>query len=293
MKVCMCTDMEGVAGVLDWDQWCRPEGMYRTEGAELLCGEINAAVEGLFAGGADAVTVVLGHGVLKVDPRLLDRRVETATGPLSAPAGPLKDHDVLVFVGQHAKAGSDRAHMAHTGWFNHIDYRINGLSVGEFGQLVLMASEMNVRTVFATGDEAFEREAEALVPGIATAAVKRGLNRSRDDEADIDTMTYKARNLDAVHRHPETARQMIREAAEGALRSVDARTAADPDFGLVRLKPPYVREIAFRDNPPYHPPALSVSRQAGTIAEVINLPIVKKPLLSAVNPEDYFDELEL
>lgn len=46
------TDMERVAGILDWENWRRPGAAYYELGKELLAGEENAAVEGFLAGGA-------------------------------------------------------------------------------------------------------------------------------------------------------------------------------------------------------------------------------------------------
>ena len=45
MKVYLSADMEGVAGVVDWDQ-CRVGAPAHAEGARLLLGEVNAAIEG-------------------------------------------------------------------------------------------------------------------------------------------------------------------------------------------------------------------------------------------------------
>ena len=48
MKVYISADMEGVAGVVDWDQ-CRAGAPGHQQGARLLLGEVNAAVEGAVA----------------------------------------------------------------------------------------------------------------------------------------------------------------------------------------------------------------------------------------------------
>src|SRR5882724_6555602 len=53
----LITDAEGVAGVCRQDQ-TEPTN---TEMRQLLTGEINAAVDGLYAGGADEVIVWDGH----------------------------------------------------------------------------------------------------------------------------------------------------------------------------------------------------------------------------------------
>jgi len=65
------------------------------------------------------------------------------------------------------------AHVAQTGWFDALDVRINGISVSEFGQLVLCAGYVRVPSIVGSGDPAFTLEAAALAPGIETAAVNR------------------------------------------------------------------------------------------------------------------------
>lgn len=66
--VYMMTDLEGVAGVDDWDPRHRDDattakGVYdRAEMQRLLTGEVNAAVEGLFAAGVKEILINDAHG---------------------------------------------------------------------------------------------------------------------------------------------------------------------------------------------------------------------------------------
>src|SRR5258706_16383527 len=75
-KVFMVTDMEGVSGIFDTELQCIPYKSVRfEESRQLLTGEINAAVDGLFEGGATEVVVWDGHSggqnlsVLDIHPR--------------------------------------------------------------------------------------------------------------------------------------------------------------------------------------------------------------------------------
>src|SRR5438552_4182291 len=62
IKVYMVTDLEGVDGVFDSDLQCIPYKSPRySESQKLLTEEINAAVDGLFAGGATEILVWDGH----------------------------------------------------------------------------------------------------------------------------------------------------------------------------------------------------------------------------------------
>ncbi len=245
MRIMIGTDMEGVAGVIDHDTWVTPEGRYYERGKELLTREVNAAIDGFFAAGAEYILVTDGHGYGGLTLELLDKRVEYQRGwGLEPYPGGLKNgFDCAAVIGQHPKAGTEYGHISHTGWFNVIDKRINGISVGEFGTLVYICSELGTTPIFGSGDLAFTKEAQALVKGIETVAVKRGLTPG--DGRECDTDQYRARNLSAVHTHPERAREMIREGAYNAL----LRFIRDPkSFHVPKLDPPYVFEQETRKN---------------------------------------------
>ena len=80
-KVFMITDMEGVSGIFDSDLQCLPYKSPRWEEShKLLTGEVNAAVDGLLAGGATDV-VVLGR------PRLRPVTLRPGYSPQGAAPG--------------------------------------------------------------------------------------------------------------------------------------------------------------------------------------------------------------
>lgn len=241
-RVYIMTDLEGVAGVLDSENWCKMESRYYELGKEFLTLEVNAAVDGFARGGATEFLVADGHGWGAINPKLLDSRAQLARNwaPHAYPFSLEKGFDFAAWVGQHAMSRTEHAHLAHTGSFGVFETSINGQPVGEFGEMVLCASQLGVRTIFGSGDLAFTKEAHALVRGIETVAVKRGTTPGRGDECDRDA--YAKRNLAAIHFQPERARQMIAAGAERAIR----RAKADPSFGVVRLKPPFERVTVFR-----------------------------------------------
>ena len=61
MKVFIVSDMEGVAGIVKWQQVTGGHAMYE-EGRRLYTGEINAAVRGAKAAGATEIVVMDCHG---------------------------------------------------------------------------------------------------------------------------------------------------------------------------------------------------------------------------------------
>jgi D-amino peptidase len=68
VKVYVSVDMEGVAGIVDWEQ-CLPGGDDYALGRELLLGEVNAAIDGALATGAAEILVNDSHSVMRNLPR--------------------------------------------------------------------------------------------------------------------------------------------------------------------------------------------------------------------------------
>ena len=241
MKIYVMTDLEGVAGVLNFQEWTGPGTPYYEMAKEFLTLEVNAAADGLFEGGATQIVVMDGHGPGAINIKLLDPRVEFSRGWGDGPWPLCLDdsYDSLVFVGQHAKAGTSCAHLCHTQSLTYLDESINGLSIGEFGQLAMCASELGVRTIFGSGDLAFTNEAQALVPGIETVAVKQGVKAGTGEE--MTEEEYRRHTASARHLHPVRVRRLLRE---GALRAI--RRAQAEDFGLLPLVPPFTRVVKLR-----------------------------------------------
>ncbi|MEW6357390.1 MAG: M55 family metallopeptidase [Planctomycetota bacterium] len=239
-RIYIMTDLEGVAGVLNFDDWCQPGSPYYDLAKEFLTNEVNAAVDGFVQGGAKEIVVADGHGHGAINPDLLDPRADLMRGwSRGYPFGLDETWDAAAWIGQHAKSRTEFAHIAHTGSMAVLDMSVNGVSVGEFGGLAMCASQLGIRVILAAGDLAFTKEAEALTPGVETVAVKRGTSPGRGD--DLDAEAYRKKNAPAIHKQPKRACEMIRE---GAVRAM-AR-ARQEDFGIIPLKPPYKRVAVFR-----------------------------------------------
>jgi D-amino peptidase len=182
MKIFMVTDMEGVAGIVSFTDQSYPTGKYYEAGKKLVTGEVNAAIGGLVAAGVEDILVWDGHGAgaivyedLHPAARLLHGRMANFSATMQAL---VKQHDACVMIGQHAMAGVATANQNHTQSSQTVDYyKLNGRAIGETGQIALFCGALGVPLIFLSGDEAACHEAEELVPGIATAAVKQGLGR--------------------------------------------------------------------------------------------------------------------
>jgi len=220
VKVFVISDMEGVAGIVKWEQTSGGDPMYE-EGRRLYTEEINAAVRGARAGGATEIVVMDCHGAGKawnfnsLVPDLLDPGCEYVVQQHWTEYTEFLEEgcDAALFVGMHAMAGAARGVMNHTvsgqQWLN---LRFNGTLVGETGINAALCGTWGCPVLLVTGDEAVCDEArELLGPGLTTVAVKRGLGR------------FSARQV-----APLRAREMIDEGARRALGDLSAVSPYDP-----------------------------------------------------------------
>jgi len=183
MRVLVGTDLEGVAGVVAFESQAYSDGRYYDQAKRLLTAEINAAVEAMVEEGIDDILVNDGHGPgavwyedLKPPARLLHGRPLASRQVRDAVE---QDYDVCMMLGQHAMAGVATGNLNHTQSSKAIEYiKLNGKPIGEIAQFALYRGASGIPLIFLSGDDAACREAEELVPGITTVAVKQGLGRN-------------------------------------------------------------------------------------------------------------------
>ncbi|MDP6361470.1 MAG: M55 family metallopeptidase, partial [Planctomycetota bacterium] len=151
MRIYLMTDLEAVAGVLDFENWCTPQSQYNDLAKELLTAEVNAAIDGFFSAGATEILVADGHGSGGINPALLDPRVELQRGwgPGPYPLGMEGNFDACAWVGQHAKSRTELSHLTHTQSFGVLEISVNRVAIGEFGQVALCASQLGIPAIFA------------------------------------------------------------------------------------------------------------------------------------------------
>ncbi len=181
-KVFIGTDIEGVAGVVSFDEQADANGKYYEQARKLLTGEINAAVDGLLAEGVEDILVIDGHGPGAVHYETLHPAARLIHGrPLASRKvrDPIASaYDATVLIGQHAMCGVVDGTLNHTQSSRGIEYyKLNGREIGETAQWALYNGALGLPLIFLSGDEAACREARELIPGITTAAVKVGLSR--------------------------------------------------------------------------------------------------------------------
>ncbi len=182
MKIYVGTDLEGVAGVVSFTDQAYADGKYYEAAKKLLTAEVNAAIEGLLAAGVEDMLVSDGHGAggicfetLHPAAKLLHGR-PLAPRPVQEPI--IAGYDACVMIGQHAMAGTVTGNQNHTQSSRTIDYyKLNGRPIGEIAQFALHQGALGLPLIFLSGDEAACQEAQELIPGITTVAVKKGLSR--------------------------------------------------------------------------------------------------------------------
>ena len=227
-SVFMVTDMEGVAGVVSFEDQSYPEGKYYDLARQLETAEVNAAIEGLVDAGIEEILVWDGHGAGGINYPDLHRAAKLLSGRPLAPWSRLADvirrHDACVMIGQHAMAGTVLGNQNHTQDSLSIDYyKLNGRPIGEIGQCALFCGALGLPLIFLSGDLAACREVEDLVPGICTVAVKEGVGRGS-----------------AISLSAPEARRRIREGIKGA---VDRQR--EGPIAPLQWETPYILEKRF------------------------------------------------
>jgi D-amino peptidase len=207
-SVYIFTDLEGVAGVDDWDPRHREDAAQargvndRSEMQRLLTGEVNAAAEGLFTAGVEDILVNDAHGAgrtILVEELISGVRIARGRERPGWVLGLNSSFDALVQIGMHAMAGTPNACLAHTQSRGYV-FRINGREFGEMEQAALLAGELGIPWIFTSGDSHACQEATAWVPGMVTAPVKIGLSINS-----------------AIHLAPVDAQDLIREKVQLAI----------------------------------------------------------------------------
>ncbi|GAC1610664.1 MAG: M55 family metallopeptidase [Mycobacteriales bacterium] len=204
MKVFVSSDMEGSAGIVDWEQ-CRGPGAEYDYCCGLLQAEVNAALEGALEAGATAFLVNDSHGAMRnLRPDGLAGRARYLSGrhkPMYMVEGLDASFDAVFFNSYHGSMSSSAATLSHTYNPRAIsDVRLNGQITGEAGINALVALGYSVPIVLVTGDDETATETERFCPQVRSAVVKRSVTRFAADSL-----------------HPSDARDLIRATAREAV----------------------------------------------------------------------------
>src|SRR5579872_2730584 len=199
--VFLITDAEGVAGVCRQDQTDPKDQEMR----QLLTGEINAAVDGLYEGGAEDVIVWDGHdGSQTLSALTIHPRSKLIMGDLGVTMTLERRYTAIGFVGQHAHANRKGGIMAHS--YSSLGIQtmlMNGKPVGEIETRAALAGAFDVPVIFLSGDQAAADDLHAIVPNAELAVVKEGF------------ANYACQSLSAP-----SARELIQDRARRGMRRI-------------------------------------------------------------------------
>jgi len=207
LKIFLSSDIEGTAGIVDWQQVIGPGAEYEM-GRRLLLGEVNAAIDGALEGGATEIVVNDSHWMMQnLPPAELHGRASYISGkhkPLYMMEGLDATFDAVFFVSYHGSVGADGAILSHTYNPSAIgEVRLSGEPVGESAINALVASHYKVPVALITGDRHTVEESRLHMPTAEGVVVKESKSR------------FAAHSV-----HPDVARELIRLGAQTAAKRV-------------------------------------------------------------------------
>lgn len=182
MKVLIACDMEGISGVTCWDHVDSKHPEY-TRFRRIMTGDVNAAIEGAFNGGANEVVVTDGHAdgrnllLEELEPRA--KLNAGSPSPFSMVQGINSGVDAALFVGYHARVGTQNAILDHTWSSTRVhNLWLNDRLCGEFGLNSAVCGAFDVPVLMVSGDQSLCAEARDWSPDITTAQVKTAVGRT-------------------------------------------------------------------------------------------------------------------
>ena len=215
MKIWISCDMEGVAGIVDWDQ-CRPGSPGYALGCALLLDEVNAAIDGAVAAGATEVVVNDSHSrMANLDPRKIAGSASYLSGrhkPMYMVEGLDGTFDAVFLVGYHGSISGRPSTLSHT--YNpevFAGVRLNGEYVGESGINALPMAHFGTPVAFVSGDAVTAEETAPFAPDAVNVITKESITRGA-----------------ALNLHPGQSCRLIRDGAAEAVRRVAAGGVRPP-----------------------------------------------------------------
>lgn len=228
MKILIAADMEGITGVVSWDQ-VNPNHAEYARFRRLMTGDVNAAIRGAFEGGASEVIVSDGHNMGRnILIEELDARARLNSGspsPLSMVQGIDTGVNGVIFVGYHARIGTQNAILEHT-WSDErvANVLVNGQPFGEIGLNAGVSGHFGAPVLMISGDQSACAEATALLGAVETVIVKKASGR-----------------MAAELLPPAVSQEMIQAGAKRAVQRLGQGQAPQP----LRLQTPITLAIDF------------------------------------------------
>jgi D-amino peptidase len=215
MKILIAADMEGITGVTNWDQ-VDPNHHEYQRFRKLMTSDVNAAIRGVCSAGIKDILVTDGHDlgtnllINELDP--CGQLICGDYSPLAMVQGVDQGVDGVIFVGYHARAGSQNAILDHT-WSSRrvANLWLNNILVGEYGLNGSVAGHFNVPVLMLTGDQTACAQASELLGPIETVVVKTAISR-----------------MAAICLPPQITEELIEKSAVQAVKRLQAGEAPKP-----------------------------------------------------------------
>ncbi|MER3437680.1 MAG: peptidase M55 [Chloroflexota bacterium] len=180
MRILISADAEGVTGITSTNELLFGKPHYDFL-RQMMTDDVNAAIDGAFAGGATEVVVNDSHWTMtNIQIERLDPRADLIKGfhkHLCMVEG-AQDADAVFFLGYHARTGDSDGVANETILGSEIvEISMNGRPVGESEINAAICGHFGVPVVFASGDNLYEQELRQTLPDVEFGLTKIALDR--------------------------------------------------------------------------------------------------------------------
>ena len=248
MKIFISADIEGVAGIVNWNETERGNDDYQMF-RRIMTNEVNAVIKGLKRANVDEILVRDAHGSSRnILIEELDPDVKIVRGWSNSPCDMMdgldESFDGVIFVGYHApsrSSGNPLAHTLNTSRHSHI--KLNGKVLSEYHINTYYAMEKKVPVIMLSGDEELCNIAKEENSNITTVPTKSGLEGA------------------IISRQPKAVCADLEEEAYNAIMALQKRTAEDYKIFIPRnieLEIHY-RQIPLANKASFYPGASRLS----------------------------------
>lgn len=226
MKVYISADIEGVTGILNWNQ-CRYDKPEYKEFSNQMSKEVAAACLGANLAGAKEILIKDGHSLCtNIDFDLLPENAMMVRGLSGNPFAMMQEidstFDAVIMIGYHSGASFEDNPLCHTYSTNIFSFKINGELVNEYLLNTYIASYVGVPVVFLSGDVGVCNYAKDINPNIHTVATNKHFGAS------------------TISIHPKLSLKLIEEGVRSAL-------TKDVTSCFLELPEEFEIEICFHD----------------------------------------------
>lgn len=180
MRILISADAEGVTGITSTNELLFGKPHYEFL-RQMMTDDVNAAIDGAFAGGASHVVVNDSHWTMtNILIERLDPRADLIKGfhKYLCMVEHVQDADAVFFLGYHARTGDSDGVANETILGREIvEICMNGRPVGESEINAAICGHFGVPVIFASGDNLYEQELRQTLPDIEFGLTKIALDR--------------------------------------------------------------------------------------------------------------------